>query len=74
MLRKQCLLVIKDLTYNYLVLGDKRGQGVVKARDIGSLVYCYAQMKKVAQELMKTAEQQDIKKAISGLTGKDHVA
>ena len=44
MLRKQCLLTIKTHTNDYQVLGDKRGQGVVKPRDIGCLVSCYARM------------------------------
>lgn len=39
-------MVIKELTDDYLVLGDKKGMGVVKPRDIGSLVYTYAQMSK----------------------------
>ena len=44
------------MTNDYLVLGDKRGEGVVKPRDIGSLVYCYAEMLKASKHLEKSQE------------------
>jgi hypothetical protein len=56
--------VIKAMTNDYLVLGDKKGEGVVKPRDIGSLVYCYAAMLKASKNVVKSQESSSIKKAL----------
>lgn len=65
MARKLCLLAVREMTSDYLVLGDKRGEGVVKPRDIGSLVYCYAEMLKASRQLQQAQESLQIKKALA---------
>lgn len=56
MLRKQCLEVIRSLTNDYTLQGTSKYSGLLKPRDIPSLVCCHTELYTVTKKMLDMAK------------------